>query len=172
MARECMLANWIAAALRFVTMSLCLTSLLAPGYSEDLENLLFFHPQQGRFRRNIIASVEKYGSPRIVERNGGLRIQLQFLEDVQTLYGIAREGENEELAGTLIYTRTGQTLEILHIVVKDEYTMRGAQVDLGLTFMMIEELCRIGRMIQGIHFVRLAYERGGVILKQVSQQQA
>jgi len=141
-------------------MNLSLTSKLGKEHADELEELLFFHPQQGRFRRNIIASVEKHGSPTVIERNGGLRIQLQMLQDVQTLYALARDGERQQLAGALVYTRTEpQTLEILHIVVKDEYTMTGKQADGGLTFLLIEELCRIGRMIQGILFVRLVSGR-------------
>jgi hypothetical protein len=152
-------------------MDLCLTSMLGPEHADELEELLFFHPQQGRFRRNITASVEKYGSPRIVEKNGGLRIQLRLLEDVQTLYAVAREDDWQELAGALVYTRTEpRTLEILHIVVKDEYTLQGKRSEQGLTFLLIEELCRIGRMIQGIQFVSLAYDRGRVILKQVQEK--
>ena len=149
-------------------MDLFLTSRLGKEHADELEALLFFHPQQDRFRRNIIASVEKYGSPRIIETNGNLRIQLQLLQDVQSLYALARNGEDQELAGALVYTRPeAQTLEILHIVVKDDYTLNGRQADRGLTFLLIEELCRIGRMIRGIHFVRLAYDRGRVILKSV-----
>jgi hypothetical protein len=149
-------------------MNLCLTSILGTKHANELEELLFFHPHQGRFRRNIIASVERHGSPRISQQGGRLRIQLQFLEDVQSLYAVARTGQDEELVGVLVYTRIEPaTLEILHIVVKDEYTLFGKHAQHGLTFRFIEELCRIGRMIRGIRFVRLAYDRGRVILTKI-----
>jgi len=144
--------------------------MLGKEHATDLEALLFFHPQQGRFRRNIITSVEKYGSPKIIERHGGLRIQLQSLEDVQTLYAVVQDREETELVGAMVYSRTeGGTLEILHIVVKPEYTVRGEKADEGLTFLLVDELCRIGRKIQGIHSVRLAYQRGRVIVKQIQK---
>jgi hypothetical protein len=149
-------------------MNLCLTSILGTKHADELEKLLFFHPQQGRIRRNISESVEKYGSPRIIEKNSGLRIELPLLEDVQTLYALVRNRGRQELVGALVYTRTeARTLEILHIVVKDEYTLSGKHADQELTFLFIEELCRIGRMIQGIHFVRLAYDRGRVFVKKL-----
>ncbi|HZR21629.1 MAG TPA: hypothetical protein VFE51_30380 [Verrucomicrobiae bacterium] len=149
-------------------MDFSLTSSLGKEHAEELEKLLFFHPQQGRFRRNIIANVERHGSPKIIESDRSLRIQLQLLAHVQSLYALALNGARQELVGALVYTRPeAQTLEILHLVVRAEYTLFGSQANRGLTFLLIEELCRIGRMIRGVHFVRLPYSRGKLTLKAV-----
>jgi hypothetical protein len=142
--------------------------MLGEHYAEALETLLFFHPQQGRFRRDITDSVERHGSPRIICQNGGLRIQLPKLQDVQTLYALTGETESRELVGAMIYTRTDEeTIEILHLVVQDDYTARGKNAREGLAFLLVEELCRVGLRIRGVRNVRLAYDRGQVILKQI-----
>ena len=147
-------------------MRIYITSLLDKRNLDDLEQLLYFHPQQERFRQNIIACVEKYGSPQIIERDGGLRIQLELLKDVQTLYAIAQNGKTKNLAGAVVYTRLPDgDLEIVHIVVKDEYTMKGKNAKNEVTSMLIEEVCRIARRIHGVHSVRLAYNRGRIIVK-------
>jgi hypothetical protein len=144
-----------------------LTSVLEQQYACELEDLLFFHPHQGRFRRDIRASVEKYGSPKIVVKNNRLRVQLSLLEDVQTLYAIKVVGEELGLIGTVIYGRTEpKVIEILHIVVKEEYTYQGQHGSEGLTFFLIDELCRIASRIKGVSSVRLAYDKGRIIVKQ------
>lgn len=147
-------------------MRVYITSLLDKDHSDDLEQLLYFHPQQEHFRQNIIACVEKYGSPQIIERDGGLRIQLELLKEVQTLYAIAQNGQARKLAGVVVYTRIQDgDLEIVHIVVKDEYTMKGKKAKDEVAAMLIEEVCRIARRIHGVHSVRLAYNRGRIIVK-------
>ncbi len=149
-------------------MSIRITSMLGAHYAEALETLLFFHSQQGRFRRSIVDSVERHGSPRIMKQNGGLRVQLPKLQDVQTLYALAGGAERAELVGAMVYTRSDErTIEILHLVVQDEYTARGQKSEAGVTFLLVEELCRVGRRIRGVQFVRLAYDRGQVVLKQI-----
>lgn len=147
-------------------MKICITSLLGKRHADALEQLLYFHPQQSRFREDIIASVERYGSPRIVESNGGLRIQLELLGDVQSLYAMAERGKTRRLVGAVVYTRaSGGVLEVLHIVVKDEFTIQGRNAKNEVTAILIEEVCRIARQIQGVHSVRLAYDRGSIVVK-------
>lgn len=149
-------------------MKICITSLLGTRHADDLEQLLYYHPQQSRFRQNIIASLEQYGSPRIVEINGGLRIQLELLKEVQTLYAIAQDGKGKDLAGVVVYTRAQDgNLEVVHIVVKDEFTLQGKYAKVEVASMLIEAVCRIAHQIQGVHSVRLAYDRGRIVVKPI-----
>ncbi len=139
-----------------------ITSLLDAGYAAALEDLLFSHPHQGRFRSNIIDSVERYGSPSVALRNGGLRIELPRLTDVQALYALV----DKELIGIIVYTRTpNAALEVLHIVVREDYTFNGVNANVGIAVELVDAICSVGHQIQGIQSVRLAYNRGTVILK-------
>ncbi len=126
-------------------MRLEFASTLVRHHFGDLDAILFSHLQQGRFYRGIVKIAERYGQPAIVERNGGLRIQLERLEDVQTLYAVVRGGEAEELVGVIVYTRsTDGVLEILHCAVKGEYAMRGPKGNLEVMSRLMEELRGIG----------------------------
>ena len=52
------------------------TSVLAVGYRTELEALLFFNPEQHRFREKIRTVIEKYGVPAIHAENDRLYIRL------------------------------------------------------------------------------------------------
>ena len=143
-----------------------ITSLLGPGYLPSLEDLLFSHPHQHRFTNNIVDCVERYGSPTIVLRNNGLRIDLPRLADVQTLYALV----DHDLVGIIVYTRTSNAaLVVLHIVVREDYTLNGVNANDGIAVELVDAVCSVGHQIRGIQSVRLAYNRGTVILKPTSE---
>ena len=145
-------------------MTLQFTSTLDTSYRDALEELLFFHPHQGRFSSGIIGTVERHGSPRIVAEQGTLRVQLGKRAEAQTVYALVKAGATSELAGIIIFTRSQNELILLHIAVKEKYTARGSQADADVTFWLIEELRRIAHRIHGVHGVRLAYNRGRKLL--------
>jgi len=93
-----------------------------------------------------------------------------LLEEVQTLFAVAQDGKTKRLAGVVVYTRTKDgILEVVHIVVKEEYTVRGRNAKDEVASMLIDEVCRIAHQIQGIHSVRLAYGRGRIIVKSIQR---
>src|ERR1039458_4970067 len=129
-------------------MALQFTSVLDLPHREELEELMFQHPQQGRFRDTILDCIERFGVPRVVEQNGRLRIELVGQTEVQTLYAVVAGGFPSELVGVLVYTRNAaHELAILHIAVKNEYTLHGSKADHQVAFALVEELCRIAARI-------------------------
>jgi predicted GNAT family acetyltransferase len=147
-------------------MTLVFTSALDKTHRDELEELMFFHPEQGRFASNILRAVEQHGSPRVTECEGKLRIELPSITGVQTLFAVMQDIAQLELVGVVVYTRTSAgVIEILHIAVKDEYTGHGPRSDQQVAFSLIQELCRIARQIRGVHSVQLAYKRNRVLLK-------
>lgn len=147
-------------------MSLTFTSALDKIHREELEELMFFHPQQERFTSNILRAVEQYGSPRVTECEGKLRIELPSITGVQTLFAVVQDVTHWELVGVVVYTRTPDgVILILHVVVKDEYTKQSVHSDQLVAVSLIQELCRIARQIRGIHSVQLGYSRNKILLK-------
>ena len=142
------------------------TSSLDAKFRDNLEQMLFFHQQQSRFRRSISDSVAKYGSPRIMEREGGLRVELAELPDVQSLYAVSADPQHPQLLGAVIFNRTVlYEFEILHIVARYDQTYSGSGGEGSVAFLLVEELCKIARRVKGIRAVRLAYDRGKVIIR-------
>jgi hypothetical protein len=122
---------------------------------------MFFHPQQGRFRNTIVECIEWFGTPRVVEADGKLRIALTVAIDVQTLYAVFESRQGCELEGVVVYTRhPTEELLVLHIAVKEGYTAQGLHADIMTTYSLLGAVCRVARQIQGVQRVRLAYARG------------
>lgn len=131
-----------------------------------LERMLFFHPEQGRFRRSLVDSVARLGTPRIVVERGCLRIELPGLPAAQSLYAVSPGPLRERLLGAVVFTRTcDEELEILHIVVRGDCTLAGTGGSDSVAFSLMDQLCRIARRINGVRRVRLAYGRGRVMVR-------
>jgi hypothetical protein len=140
-------------------MEIRVTSLIPSDYRDELEQLFFFNSQQATHRSSIVRSVEKYGSPRLVERLGGLRIEIPRAAEAQTLYAIADAPQGPLLAGVVVYTRfSNDELEILHMAV--DSTEGPDSIGKPVARILVEELCRIARRVKGIRSIRLPYERG------------
>jgi len=149
-------------------MALQFTSVLDRSRRGELEELMFQHPQQGRFHDTIMDCIDRFGVPSVVERNGRLRIELASQTEVQTLYAMIDGPLPSELVGAVVYTRdAADELVVLHIAVKDDYTAQGLRAHQMVTFGLVEELCRVARHIHGVNGVRLVYVRGQSILQTV-----
>jgi hypothetical protein len=146
-------------------MNCQITSRLHPSHRDELEELFFFHPQQSRFHTQILASIERFGSPEISQSADGLKIRLPKLPESQILYALTEENNEEFLLGTMIFHRPDtRTLEILHIAVHPDLTHSTNGGNSPIVMLLVDELCRIGRRVKGIKLIRLMYARGRIRL--------
>lgn len=128
---------------------------------EDLENLLFFNPQQINIQNKIIEMVEKYGSPSIVKRQDQLRIILENVPEVQSLFAFEMGEESKKLIGVMVYLRQNtETLLVIHLGVHDTYSTSGLNADKVLIIQFMSQLKRIARNIKGIQKIILLYGKG------------
>ena len=70
--------------------ALAFTSVLYCAQRDELESLLFFNPNQRRVRPAIQHAVERYGQPRIAEDGGRLRVRVEGLPGVQSIFALNR----------------------------------------------------------------------------------
>ena len=138
-------------------LPLVFSSILPVRCREELEALLFFHPEQRDHTVRINSSIESYGFPKILEDQQGLRVAIAGLE-VQTLYAFVVRGAAQELAGVVVYTRvSADTLALLHMAVKPEFSFtHGYRNELVLPRMLVQ-LRAIARQIKGIKRLSIAY---------------
>lgn len=133
------------------------SSVLPGDFRVDLEALLFFNPLQGRARLAIAESIERYGEPRVTVADGHLRVTVGSLDDVQTLYALARDEDTCELAGVAVYTRDRDRLLILHLAVTEPFAVP-RRADHGLLAVRLALAVRnVARRLQGIRGVLLPY---------------
>ena len=128
------------------------TSALDPEYSEELEQLMFFNPGQQAALATIMDSVETVGSPSLYIDDGHLRVKVEKLDGVQTLYTL----DGEKLVGVIIYSRTRhEYLTVIHIAVNHDYSSDGKFAGKMLVMRMLELLRKNARRINGIKSIRV-----------------
>lgn len=129
-------------------------------YLEDIKSLMFFNPEQQKVVSGILASIERYGLPSVKEINGKIRIQIGELPDVQTIYALDKSKEDIPLVGVIVFFRESkEKITILHIAVKDEYTISSSSRKSFLTIRLIEQLKQIATRIKGIKTLTIFYQK-------------
>ena len=128
------------------------TSILKPEYGEDLERLMFFNPGQQEAHAAIMDSLEKFGSPSVYTDNGCLRVKVEKLDEVQTLYAM----DDNTLAGVLVYARDSlEHLTVIYIAVDQDYSSHGKFAQKMLVMRMCELLRNSARRIKGVETIRI-----------------
>jgi len=138
-------------------LPLVFSSHLSSDQRDELESLMFFHPEQNQHTSRINASIASYGFPKIIDDEGALRIGIGDLE-VQTLYAFVDRGKKQDLAGVLVYTRVhDDTLVLLHMAISPEFCYSiGYKNELVLPRILVQ-LRAIARRIKGIKKVSILY---------------
>jgi hypothetical protein len=138
-------------------LPLVFSSSLNADRRDELESLMFFHPEQGQHSSSINASILSYGFPKVIEEGGALRIGIESLE-VQTLYAFVDRGATKDLAGVLVYTRMhGDTLVLLHMAVRPEFCYSTGYKNELVLVRILAQLRAIARRIRGIKKLSILY---------------
>lgn len=137
------------------------SSVLPPEYLEELQELVFFNPQQPGTRDGIMHSVSQYGLPRVTV-DDQLRLEIGELKGVQTLYALLDTGDGFELAGFTSFFRTDrQNVHILHIAVAERFSAAGAAADALLALRLVNLVRDAARRLAGVRSVTLSYSAAG-----------
>jgi hypothetical protein len=122
----------------------------------ELEALLFFNACQERVSDCIAHAVERFGAPEIVEQGGRLRIQMQNMPDVQSLFAIERSTGRP--VGVAVYTRQDiEHITVMHVGVAAEYASGGRKASAQLLLRLLREVRRSTRRVKGVRRVELFY---------------
>jgi hypothetical protein len=134
------------------------TSTLSCRYENALEALMFFNPQQKKFRNAVSHLVEYYGNPKIIQDGDRLRLLIGS-SSAQTLFCFERPTDGE-LIGVVVYIRESiEQLAIIHLAVKEDYLMSGCYGDRALALRLIQKVQEIGARLKGVEFITILYER-------------
>lgn len=135
-----------------------ITSRLDVGQRAALEQLLFFNARQDQLRHRIVETIDRYGMPEVVEREGTLRIRLARAEEVQSLFALAEAGEPVGLA--LFVRETEDRFVIVHIGVAPPYAADGPHAHAHLFFHLLQAIRAAARRTRGVRYVDLFYGAG------------
>ncbi len=130
------------------------TSSLEESYRDALEKLLFFNPGQANALGSILDAVEIYGTPEIYLEDDLLRVRVEKLVEVQSIFAL----DEDRLAGILLYARSDmQSLVVPHIAVAGDYSAQGQQADSLLVMRLIDTLRGSAGRIKGVTRISLLY---------------
>lgn len=143
-----------------VSGDLAYSSFVDRSMHRTVETLFYFNPRQRALMEPIRRSIERFGSPEIVERGGRLSLGLPKL-DAQCLFACDRSRHPGRPVGVVLYLRTEpDVLCILHLAVDPEYGRCGAFGDLEVASRLVNQVRELGRRIAGVRRVQLAYRPG------------
>jgi len=144
-----------------MTHRITITSRLPASMRDELEALLFFNMRQHRMRDEIEQTIERYGLPEIVERDGALRVRVAGRVEVQSLFAVHEEHGRTRPVGAVIYVRdTLERITVVHIGVADDYAVGGLHAGERVLLRLLQEIRRVARRTSGIRHVELAYTQG------------
>jgi len=133
-----------------------LTSRIDPQHRAALENLLFFNSSQHRVLDGIKYSIERYGAPELVEREGSLRVEIPALPEVQSLFAVrALDGKP---VGVAVFAREApDRFVVLHVGVLPNPETASHRPECRLLLRLLHEVRHAARRVRGVQKVELLY---------------
>jgi hypothetical protein len=133
-----------------------LASSVAANQRAALEHLLYFNVNQERVRLGIQNSIDSYGIPEIVDRNGMLNVKVGSLEGVETLFAVSEYGHP---LGVAIFVRSASNrIVVLHLGVQPR-TWSNNGINTQVLLELVQEIHRAAKRAQGIDRIEVVYSR-------------
>lgn len=134
--------------------SFVITPNLGVDQREALEHLLFFNANQHRVLPGIQQSIQHYGVPEIVEKEGRLLIRVGDMEGVQTLYAVSALGCP---LGFAVFVRMGRgRFVVLHVGV--EPRLRSTlDVNTPVLLELMRAVRSTAKSMRGVDRIELVY---------------
>lgn len=130
---------------------------------EAVENLFFLNPRQHRVRDGIIDALEKFGQPRLREKDDNIYLQIGD-RDAQTLFAFDKQRASADPIGVVIYLRNSfPEIVIVHLAVQPDYALQGSHAGLGVGITLVEKVKEIASQIVGVRKIVLHYRQEIVI---------
>lgn len=152
-----------------MTRPFAITSRLGAEHRAALEELLFFNRLQRAVRTRIEATVDRYGLPKLVVRDGMLRIELAGVPEVQTLFAVSSASSSGAPIGVAVFLREGEErFVIVHVGVAEQYSAAGGRANDHVFFHLLNAIRDPGRRTHGVRHIDLFYGQG--IVRQIPVQ--
>lgn len=142
-----------------MTRPFAITSRLGVEHRAALEELLFFNRLQNAVRTRIVATIERYGMPQVVVRDGMLRIELAGVAEVQSLFAVTPR----EPIGVAVFLRESEErFVIVHVGVAEQFSAAGGRANDHVFFHLLNAIREAARRTRGVRSIDLFYGQGVV----------
>lgn len=144
-----------------MTRPFAITSRLAAEHRGALEELLFFNRLQSAVRTRIEATIDRYGLPQVVIRDGVVRIELAGVPEAQSLFAVLSSGSAGAPIGVAVFLREGEErFVIVHIGVAEQYSATGGRANDHVFFHLLNAIRDAARRTRGVRHIDLFYGQG------------
>jgi hypothetical protein len=134
------------------------TSHVSIKHQAALEKILYFNALQNRYRDVINTSIQQYGQPKLTIEDGRIRLYMETLEDIQSIFAMDGETEDSSVLGVLLYHRVEyEGLIILHIAIDEQCSFEGEYSNEFIVMRLILQLKTIAKNIRGVKKIKIAY---------------
>jgi len=130
-------------------------------WKTEVEELLFFNPQQAALEREILATIRAFGVPRVVVNNGRLEVEVGKGLVLGTLFARVATEDGEKLVGVVLFLRKGAGVLCLHLSVDELYSLRGPHAGLRVAAHLLDGVREIGARIAGVDHIEIYYKQTG-----------
>ncbi|HSD73272.1 MAG TPA: hypothetical protein VLB75_00795 [Steroidobacteraceae bacterium] len=138
-----------------------ITSRVGAEHRAALEELLFFNRLQSSVRTRIVETIERYGLPRIVVRDGTLRIELAGVAEVQSVFAVSPE--QAVPIGVAVFLReSAERFVIVHVGVAEQFSASGGRANDHVFFHLLNAIRDAARRTRGVRSIDLFYGQGVV----------
>jgi hypothetical protein len=129
------------------------------GLRPAVEALFFFNTRQGDSAQGILATVERTGTPAIVEREGRVWIGVPS-GNMQCLFACDTSLDPPRPVGVVLYGRPApDVIWISHLAVDPAFTSSSSNRWSGLGGILVEKVQGIACRIKGVRRIQLPYRR-------------
>src|SRR5665213_2093758 len=119
-----------------------------------LEHLLYFNVNQERMRPAIQKSIDSYGVPEILDKNGTLSIRVGSIQEVQTLFAVSEYGHP---MGVAIFVRSDpERVVVLHLGVLPRLRSN-SDVNAQVLLELVHEIHNAAKQMKGVDRVEVVY---------------
>lgn len=144
-----------------MTRPFAITSRLGAEHRAALEELLFFNRLQGAVRTRIEATIDRYGLPQLVVREGAVRIELAGVPEVQSLFAVLPTGSAGTPIGVAVFLRESEErFVIVHVGVAEKYSAAGGRANQHVFFHLLNAIRDAARRTRGVRHIDLFYGQG------------
>lgn len=135
-------------------------SEISSEYIDDLRSLLFFNAEQQKVADGIVASIEKYGLPKIDDDGTKLKVSVEKVPEIQAIYAYRKYENIDELVGVMLFFRESvDCISLVHIAVKENYSISSSKGESMLTLEMLYRLKDIARHLKKVEYLSIYYQR-------------
>jgi hypothetical protein len=138
--------------------NLRITSVLGGSFRDELEQLVFFNPEQSLITGPLVDLVRRHGVPVVVEDGDRLRFRVTSFGLLQTLYALDCTEPPDRLVGVAMFTRPRRnSIVVLHLAAHRDYTSRGKWRGEEVVARLIGAIRAVALRTRGVRSLRIMY---------------